>query len=83
MRKLSAVVRRPFRTADELIAASDAGLEGELIFCSMIQLTGCAGKPARVASRWTSPENASVCRTEARSSHFNRRLCFETARPMR
>ena len=27
--------------------------------------------------------HASVCRTEARSAHFNRRLCFETARPMR
>jgi len=49
-----------------LIAATDARREGELIFRYVVELTGCAGKPARVASRWPSPENASVCRTDAR-----------------
>jgi DNA topoisomerase-3 len=46
-RKQLAVVRRLFRTADELIAATDAGREGELIFRCIAELTGCAGKPAR------------------------------------
>jgi len=45
--KQLAVVRRLFRTADELIAATDAGREGELIFPYIVELTGCAGKPAR------------------------------------
>ena len=41
------VVRRLFRTADELIAATDAGREGELIFRYILELTGCKEKPAR------------------------------------
>jgi DNA topoisomerase-3 len=45
--KQFAVVRRLFRSADELIAATDAGREGELIFRYIAELTGCAGKPAR------------------------------------
>ena len=45
--KQLAVVRRLFRAADELIAATDAGREGELIFRYIAELTGCAGKPAR------------------------------------
>jgi DNA topoisomerase III len=45
--KQLAVVRRLFRAADELIAATDAGREGELIFRYILELTGCAGKPAR------------------------------------
>ena len=45
--KQLAVVRRLFRSADELIAATDAGREGELIFRYIAELTGCAGKPAR------------------------------------
>jgi DNA topoisomerase-3 len=46
-RKQLAVVRRLFRAADELIAATDAGREGELIFRYILELTGCAGKTAR------------------------------------
>ena len=45
--KQLAVVRRLFRSADELIGATDAGREGELIFRYILELTGCAGKPAR------------------------------------
>ena len=45
--KQLAVVRRLFRAADELICATDAGREGELIFRYILELTGCAGKPAR------------------------------------
>ena len=45
--KQLAIVRRLFRTADELIAATDAGREGELIFRYILELTGCAAKPAR------------------------------------
>jgi DNA topoisomerase III len=41
------VVRRLFRSADELICATDAGREGELIFRYILKLTGCEGKPAR------------------------------------
>jgi len=45
--KQLSVVRRLFRAADELICATDAGREGELIFRYILDLTGCAGKPAR------------------------------------
>ncbi|MEX0613757.1 MAG: DNA topoisomerase 3, partial [Pirellulales bacterium] len=41
------VIKQLFRTADELIAATDAGREGELIFRYILTLTGCTGKPAR------------------------------------
>jgi DNA topoisomerase-3 len=46
-RKQFRVVQRLFRAADELICATDAGREGELIFRYILELTGCAGKPAR------------------------------------
>jgi DNA topoisomerase-3 len=46
-RKQLAVVRRLFRDADELICATDAGREGELIFRYIQELVGCTGKPAR------------------------------------
>src|SRR3954468_4608024 len=42
-----AVVRRLLRSADEIIGATDAGREGELILRYILELTGCAGKPAR------------------------------------
>jgi DNA topoisomerase-3 len=42
-----AVVRRLLRSADEVIAATDAGREGELIFRNILELAGCVGKPAR------------------------------------
>lgn len=46
-RKQFEVIRRLFRAADEIIAATDAGREGELIFRYILELTGCAGKPSR------------------------------------
>lgn len=41
------VIKQLFRTADELIAATDAGREGELIFRYILTLTGCTRTPAR------------------------------------
>ena len=46
-RKQLAVVRRLLRSADELICATDAGREGELIFRYIQELVGCTKKPAR------------------------------------
>jgi DNA topoisomerase III len=46
-REQFAVVQRLFRAADELICATDAGREGELIFRYILELTGATGKPAR------------------------------------
>ncbi len=46
-RKQLAVVRRLFRAADELICATDAGREGELIFRYIQELVGCTSKPSR------------------------------------
>jgi DNA topoisomerase III len=46
-RKQLSVVRRLFRSADELICATDAGREGELIFRYIQELVGCTRKPAR------------------------------------
>jgi DNA topoisomerase III len=45
--KQLAVVRRLFRSADEIICATDAGREGELIFRYILELTGTEGKPSR------------------------------------
>ena len=39
------VIRRLFRQADEIIGATDAGREGELIFRYILSLTGCERKP--------------------------------------
>jgi DNA topoisomerase-3 len=46
-RKQLAVVRRLFRSSKEIICATDAGREGELIFRYILELTGCTNKPAR------------------------------------
>src|SRR3954470_20918962 len=46
-RKQFGVINRLFRSADELICATDAGREGELIFRYILELTGCIGKPAK------------------------------------
>src|SRR5437868_7547965 len=46
-REQFAVVQHLFRAADELICATDAGREGELIFRYILELTGCTKKPAR------------------------------------
>ena len=45
--KQLAVVRRLFRSAAELICATDAGREGELIFRYIQELLGSTSKPAR------------------------------------
>src|SRR5262249_14385679 len=45
--KQLAVISRLFRAADELICATDAGREGELIFRYILDLTGCASRPAK------------------------------------
>ncbi|WP_435015905.1 DNA topoisomerase 3 [Tundrisphaera sp. TA3] len=45
--KQLAAIRRLFRQADELICATDAGREGELIFRYILALTDCEAKPAR------------------------------------
>ncbi|MEO8497005.1 MAG: DNA topoisomerase, partial [Planctomycetota bacterium] len=42
-----AVVKRLLRAADELICATDAGREGELIFRYILTLAGCTKKPAQ------------------------------------
>ena len=41
------MIKRLFRAADELICATDAGREGELIFRYILELTGATAKPAR------------------------------------
>src|SRR5262249_47738433 len=46
-RKQFAVVKRLFRSADEIICATDAGREGELIFRYVLEFAGCTNKPAR------------------------------------
>jgi len=46
-RKQFAVIRTLFRAADSLIAATDAGREGELIFRYILELTGSERKPAQ------------------------------------
>ena len=45
--KQLSVVKRLFRAADEIICATDAGREGELIFRYILELSGSRGKPAR------------------------------------
>lgn len=42
-----AVVQRLFRAADEIICATDAGREGELIFRYVLTMAGCERKPVR------------------------------------
>ena len=46
-RKQFNLIKKLFRSADELIAATDAGREGELIFRYIVELAGCTRKPAR------------------------------------
>ncbi|MDB5307241.1 MAG: topoisomerase [Gemmataceae bacterium] len=42
-----AVIKRLLRAADEVVCATDAGREGELIFRYIQELAGATGKPAR------------------------------------
>src|SRR3954463_1624075 len=65
--KQFATVKRLFRSADELICATDAGREGELIFRYILELTGCGPRPAR--RLWLSSL------TEAAIRDAFRRLC--------
>jgi len=41
------VIKRLFRSAEEIVCATDAGREGELIFRYILAMTGCEGKPFR------------------------------------
>ncbi|MAF09151.1 DNA topoisomerase III [Candidatus Poribacteria bacterium] len=45
--KQFATIRRLFKAADEIICATDAGREGELIFRRALHMSGCARKPVR------------------------------------
>ena len=60
-----AVVKRLFKVADELICATDAGREGELIFRYILALTGCAHKPAQ--RLWLSSLTPQAIRTAFQS----------------
>ncbi|NLF71036.1 MAG: DNA topoisomerase 3 [Candidatus Anammoximicrobium sp.] len=46
-RQQFAVVKQLFHAATEIICATDAGREGELIFRYVLTMTGCKGKPVR------------------------------------
>lgn len=46
-RQQFSVIKRLFRGADEIICATDAGREGELIFRYILALTGCETTPFR------------------------------------
>ncbi len=46
-RQQFAVVKQLFRAASEIICATDAGREGELIFRYVLTMTGCERKPFR------------------------------------
>jgi DNA topoisomerase III len=45
--KQIATIKRLFKAADEIICATDAGREGELIFRRALQMSGCLKTPAR------------------------------------
>jgi len=42
-----ATIKRLFESAEEIVCATDAGREGELIFRYILDWTGCEGKPAK------------------------------------
>ena len=46
-RQQFAVVKRLFRAATEIVCATDAGREGELIFRYILAMSGCEKKPCR------------------------------------
>lgn len=60
-----AVVKRLFKAADELICATDAGREGELIFRYILTLAGCTHKPSQ--RLWLSSLTPQAIRTAFRS----------------
>ena len=45
--KQVATIKRLFKAADEIICATDAGREGELIFRRALQMSGCMKKPVQ------------------------------------
>ncbi len=59
-RQQFAIVKRLFRQADEIVCATDAGREGELIFRYILELSGCQDKPFR--RLWLSSLTASAIR---------------------
>lgn len=64
-RQQFAVVKRLFKAADELICATDAGREGELIFRYILTLAGCTHKPSQ--RLWLSSLTPQAIRTAFRS----------------
>lgn len=60
-----AVVKKLFRLSDELICATDAGREGELIFRYILALARCENKPVR--RLWLSSLTPQAIRTAFRS----------------
>ena len=64
-RQQFSVVQRLFRAADQIICATDAGREGELIFRYILSLTGCEHKPAW--RLWLSSLTPQAIRTAFRS----------------
>lgn len=63
-RRQFSVVRRLFKAADELICATDAGREGELIFRYILEMTGSTRKP--VKRLWLSSLTEEAIRTAFR-----------------
>ena len=61
-----AVVKRLIIAADELICATDAGREGELIFRYILVLAGCTHKPAQ--RLWLSSLTPQAIRTAFRAA---------------
>ncbi|MFW6169041.1 MAG: DNA topoisomerase 3 [Planctomycetota bacterium] len=59
-RQQFSTIKRLFRGADEIICATDAGREGELIFRYILALSGCEGKPFR--RLWLSSLTATAIR---------------------
>ncbi len=60
-RKQFSIVKSLFRGATELICATDAGREGELIFRYILTMTGCTNKP--VKRLWLSSLTGSAIRS--------------------
>src|SRR3954470_10509581 len=59
-----AVVKKLFKAADEIICATDAGREGELIFRYILELAGATRKPAR--RLWLNPLTQAAIRDACR-----------------
>jgi len=64
-KKQFSIVKKLFRGAAELICATDAGREGELIFRYILTLTGCTRKPFR--RLWLSSLTESAIRNAFRN----------------